>query len=255
MNQFILSPFALDARVPLLDRLARPGWVVNAPTLSGDDTMARMGGVHTALADLVERAVKHGQRPVTIGADCCQSLAVRAGLRRAGLDPIVVWFDAHGDFNTWETSPSGFIAGMSLAMHVGRGDQRLLDGLALTPMPEADVILSDARDLDPAEGVALRGSNVAHVTRVEDLAAHVPGGRPIYVHLDVDVIDAADAPAMHYSVRGGPSLAALLDAAARLHATGRVAAVSVTTWDLARDDDRTTERVCLRVLDALIGER
>jgi arginase family enzyme len=75
------------------------------------------------------------------------------------------------------------------------------------------------------------------------------------VHLDVDVIDAADAPALQYSVRGGPSLDALVDAAARLHATGRIAAVSVTTWDLARDADRATERVCLRVLDALIAGR
>lgn len=254
VNQFILSPFFLDQRAAPMDRLAMPGWIVNTPPLEGDGTTARMGAVHRPLADLVERAVRGGHRPISIGGDCCQTLAVMAGLRRAGVDPALVWLDAHGDFNTWDTSPSGFIGGMPLAMHVGRGDLTLLQQLALSPMSETDVVLSDARDLDPDERVSLEGSAVAHVGRIEDLLARIPDTRPIYVHFDVDIVDAGEAPAMLYPVSGGPTVATMTDVARRIRATDRLAAVSVTVWALDRDHDRRTERACLSVLDALVAD-
>lgn len=250
-NRFFLTPFALDQRVELMDRLAGADWIVNMATPEPGDTMARIAAVHRPLATLVENAVASGHRPISIGGDCCQTLAVRAGLQRAGVDPVLVWLDAHGDFNTRETSPSGFIGGMPLAMHVGRGDMTLMQQLALQPMAEADVVLSDARDLDPGERVSLERSAVTHVTRVEDVLARLPEGRPIYVHLDVDVIDARETPAMSYPVNGGPSLAAMMTTAARIRETGNLVAVSMTTWALDRDEDRRTERACLAVLDAL----
>jgi arginase len=255
MNQFILSPFSLDQRATVMDRLATPEWIVNMPALDGDGTTARMGAVHRPLAELVERAVIGGRRPVSIGGDCCQTLPVMAGLRRAGVDPILVWLDAHGDFNTWDTSPSGFIGGMPLAMHVGRGDLTLLEQLALAPMSETDVVLSDARDLDPQERISLAGSGVAHVGRIEDLLTRIPDTRPIYVHFDVDIIDAREAPAMSYPVTGGPTVATLTDVARRIRASDRLAAVSVTVWALDRDQDRQTERACMGVLDALVADR
>jgi arginase len=133
-NEFVLSPFALDARDASMDRLARAAWTINTPTLEGDHTMARIGSVHGPLADLVQHAIMEGRRPVNVGGDCCQSIAVIAGMRRAGLDPAIVWLDAHGDFNTWETSPSGFIGGMPLAMLVGRGELTLLQQLGSHPL-------------------------------------------------------------------------------------------------------------------------
>ncbi len=253
-NQFLLSPFALDAREASMDRLARPEWIINASALEGENAMARMGSVQRGLADLVERAIAHGHRPVSIGGDCCQTIAMMAGLRRAGIDPAIVWLDAHGDFNTWDTSPSGFIGGMPLAMLVGRGELTLLDQLGLQPMAEHDVILCDARDLDPGERVSLESSSVTHVARAEDLSAHIPGDRPLYVHFDVDIIDADEAPAMLYPVTGGPTVAAMTELARRLRETNRVAAVSVTVWSLDRDHDRRTEQACMSVLDALVDD-
>lgn len=252
-NQFILTPFALDVRQPSMDRLAQPAWMVNTPTLEGDTTMARMGNVQRGLADLVQRTIADEHRPVSIGGDCCQSIAMMAGLRRAGLDPAMVWLDAHGDFNTWDTSPSGFIAGMSLAMLVGRGELTLLQQLGLQPMAERDIALCDARDLDPGERVSLHGSMVTHVTRVEDLPAHLPADRPLYLHFDVDIIDAGEAPATLYPVKGGPTVAALIEVAQQIRETNRLAAVSMTAWALDRDDDRTTERACISVLEALVS--
>lgn len=249
-NTFVLTPFFLDARAPLLDRLAPPGAIVNAPVLADGDRLARMGEVHRPLADVVRGVVADGRRAVSVGGDCCQAIGIMSGLRRAGIDPVLVWLDAHGDFNTWETSPSGFLGGMPLAMLVGRGDQTLLHQLRLPAMAETDVIVSDARDLDPEERVSLQASAVTRVDRVADVAAHVPDGRPIFVHFDVDVIDSSDVPAVGYPVTGGPSAAEVRELAERLRDTGRLVAVSMTTWALDRDADRRTERVCLDVLRA-----
>jgi arginase len=253
VNQFLLTPFFLDRRASSLERLAAPRWRVIEPLMRDGDQLSRMGDVHDALAKQVRETAATGDRVVNIGADCCQTIAVMAGLRRTGLDPVLVWLDAHGDFNTWETSPSGFVGGMPLAMLVGRGDQRLLERLALPPMPETDVVLSDARDLDPEERIALQGSRVSHVTRVDELLARIPAGRPLYVHLDVDILDADEAPAMLYPVRGGPSAAGLARVASSIRESGRLVAVSVTAWELDRDPDRVTERACLQVLNALIA--
>lgn len=253
-NQFILSPFALDQRAPLMDRLAAPDWTVNAPSLSGDSMMARMRGVHEPLAEAVARTVAAGQRAVSVGGDCCQTIAVAAGLRRAGLDPVVVWFDAHGDFNTWDTSPSGYIAGMALAMLVGRGELTLLQQLDLAPLAETRCILSDARDLDPGERASLQASAVTHVG-IEQLLERLPADKPLYVHFDVDVIDAADAPASFFPVSGGPSADTMRSLARQLRETGRLVAVSVTPWRLDHPETPRTEQVCLEILDALTNDR
>ena len=74
-----------------------------------------------------------------------------AGLQAAGLSPVLVWLDGHGDFNIPETSPSGFLGGMPLAMMVGRGDPAFGRSVGLTPISEQDVWLVGARDIDPPE--------------------------------------------------------------------------------------------------------
>lgn len=249
----LLTPFLLDTRMHAMDRLATSEWSLNAPLLGDGDTMTQMSHWQRPLADLVTQTVSKGELPISIGADCCQTVPVMAGLGRAGLAPVLVWLDAHGDFNTWETSPSGFIGGMPLAMLVGRGDQQLLQQLDLDPIPETDVVLTDARDLDPEERLGLERSAVTHVRHVDELLASVPADRPLYVHFDCDIIDPNDAPAMLYPVSGGPSLDAMLAVATRLRDTGRIVAVSMTAWALDRDSDRRTEGACLQTLHALVG--
>jgi arginase len=252
-NEFLLTPFFLDSPAPLLNRLARPAWTVNRPAIDGNSQPARVGATHRPLVERVRAAAVAGRRPVSIGGDCLQTAAVLAGLRQAGLDPVVVWLDAHGDFNTPETSPSGFIGGMPLAMLVGRGEPWLRENVGLSPISERDIILSDARDLDPGEADNLADSQVAHVRAVADVPNRVPSSRPLYVHFDTDIIDVREAPAMRYPVAGGPSVSDLRRMAQALHRTHTVAAVSMTVWDVGRDVDGQTERSCLSVLDALIG--
>lgn len=251
-NRWIVTPYALGARYPEMERLSGAEGTVNRVALDEADQIARMASVHAALGSSVETAVRGGDRPVAAVGDCCQTIGVLAGLQRAGLDPIVVWLDAHGDFNTGETTVTGFLGGMPLAMIAGHGDQTLTRGAGLRPCAEADIFLSDARDLDPAERALLARSRV-HRPSIASLADAVPAGRPIYVHFDVDVLDPSDAPALHYIVPGGSPVADVQAMMSALAATGRVAAVSMAVWDLAADADRRTERMCLDVLHGLIG--
>jgi arginase len=178
-------------------------------------------------------------------------LPVIAGLQRAGVAPRLLWLDAHGDFNTAETSPSGFIGGMPLAMLVGRGDQWLLDHLRMAPFPERDVVLFNARDLDPLEQDALAASEVKHLKTLEALAAEPLGDRPLHIHLDADVINPLDCPAVHYPARGGPRLAELEEAMCRLVSAARPVSFSMTTWIVDQDTDGRSQLAGMRILDAI----
>ena len=249
----IVTPFFLDRSVPQLERLRGEG-ELNCPALAGADQLARLAEIHRPLAQRVAVAVRSGKRPVSLAGDCCTTIGVVAGLQQAGVHPTLVWLDAHGDFNTPETTPSGFIGGMPLAMLVGRGDQTLVEAAGMTPLPETSVYLSDARDLDPEEGAAVRRSAIHHVTDLSELPQRLPAEAPLYVHLDVDVLDPADAPAVAYPAPGGPSLEDVEAVLAKLAATGRIVAVSVTAWDFGKDGDGRTERACRRLIAALQGE-
>jgi len=251
-DQFVLTPFFLDEPLPGLAPLAAPGWIVNQTDLPPGAKQARMVRLYRPLATAVATAIHSGARPVSLAGDCCTTIGVLAGLRQAGLTPTLIWLDAHGDFNTWETTPSGFLGGMPLAMLVGRGEQTMPQGVGLAPLPEANVILSDGRDLDPGEREALAASRVTHLPDVAQLLDRPLPDGPLYVHFDTDVIDPAEAPAMNYPAPGGPSAAALRRVFAHLAGTGRVTAVSVSAWNPELDADGRTQAVVLDLLSALL---
>ncbi len=251
-STFILTPFFLDEHEEGLEAVARPGWRVNRPSLPAGETQARMVALYRPLRDAVAEAVGQGSRPVSVAGDCCTTLAVLAGLQQAGVAPSLIWFDAHGDFNTWETTPSGFLGGMPLAMAVGRGEQTMVEGVGLTPLTEERVILTDARDLDPGEREAVEGSAVTHVPWVEGLLERELPAGPLYVHFDVDVLDPEEAPAMNYPAPDGPPAETLRRVFRRVEESGRVAAVSLSSWAPELDEDGRSRRVCLSLLEELI---
>lgn len=253
-DQFILTPYFLDQVEADLVEMPQAGWWVVDKDLPDGDRTTRMGALYGALAGKVREAVENGRRPVSIAGDCCATIGVLAGLQQAGLEPTLIWFDAHGDFNTWETTPSGFLGGMPLAMAVGLGEQTLLDGAGLTPWPVTKVILTDGRDLDPGERENVAGSAIIHLPDINRLLepGGIPNG-PLYVHFDVDIIDPAEAPAMNYPAPGGPTAEQLNSVFRALAQTGRVVAISVSLWEPTLDNDGQTERVVMRALDTLLG--
>jgi arginase len=212
-----------------------PGFVVPEPNVTIDPPLApgpaqhRMGVLYRALAE----AVASTDRPIVYAGDCLATIGALGGLQRKGVEPTVVWFDAHGDFHTWETTPSEFLGGMPLAMLVGRGEQTVMIGAGASPIDEARVVLVDARDLDDSEPVA--GSRLNHVT-LEELEAAIPLEGDLYVHVDVDVVDPAEMPAVNYPSPGGPSLAGVASSLAMLGSSGRVVAVSLSSWNPALPD-------------------
>lgn len=249
----ILTPFFLDEPVPGLLDLVGPDWEINQPAFAGDSKQLRMIALYRPLAAAVATAVADGRRPVSIAGDCCTAIGVLAGLQQAGLAPTLIWLDAHGDFNTWDTTPSGFLGGMPLAMLTGRGEQSLVKGVGLKPLPDTRVILSDARDLDAGERELVAESGVVHVTAVADLLEMPLPDGPLYVHFDVDVLDPAFAPAMNYPAPGGPQPEVVGAVFRRLKESGRVTAVSVSAWNPELDTDGRTRDVVMALVGELVG--
>lgn len=248
----IFTPFFLDESLPGLEPAYQPQWQRNQPPLPEGGQQQRMAAIYEPLARAVAAAIDRGERPVSVAGDCCATLGMLAGLQRAGVDPQLIWFDAHGDFNTPETSPSGFLGGMPLAMLVGRGDLTMPNALNLKPLPENQVILTDARDLDPGERELVEQASIIHLKSAHDLLRFPLSGRPIYIHFDVDILDPQEAPAMSYPVPGGISAEDLRTVFARLMDTNQVAAVSMSCWNPAVAGADKTRQICMGVFSALL---
>lgn len=251
-NAWIVTPYFFDRPDPALTEAvpAAQPYLLNAPRAVADRSPAALGQLHRPIAAFVRDHAARGARPVSVAGDCGASLPVMAGLQQAGLAPVLVWLDAHGDFNTPQTSPSGFLGGMPLAMMVGRGDPALARESGLRALPEADVWLVDARDLDPLEAEAVAGSGL-HRGSVRDLR-HLVFDRPVHLHIDNDIVDAREVPANNYPVPGGPSLDQTCRALAGFKAANRIAAVSFSGWNGRLEGAGRTARACARLLRAAL---
>jgi arginase len=224
----ISVPYHLDEDRADLDLPFAADVTVTVPLPDGDE-WRRMAALYGPVADEVHAAVAAGRRPIVQSGDCTTSLGVVAGLQRAGLDPAVVWFDAHGDVQTLETTASGYLGGIALRLLVGYRPELIADALALRPVAEERVTLVDARDLDPPEAEYLARAAI----RRRSVAAAADGLPPglLYLHLDVDVARPEDLPGLLYPAAGGPALTEVARAVAAVLSTGRVVAVGLAcTW-------------------------
>ncbi|MDA0245658.1 MAG: arginase family protein [Chloroflexi bacterium] len=250
-----LTPYFLDRYEPAL--LELPHEAVNEAGLleTAVSIQERVLPLFHQIADWVAETAADGRVPISWAGDCCASLPVLAGLQRAGIAPRLLWLDAHGDFNTWETTPSGFLGGMPLAMMVGLGEQTWLEALQMNTLPAQDVILADGRDLDPGERDLVEQSGIGHVPVWEDVQAAVgEDERPLWVHFDVDVLRLEDVPAVSYPATGGPSHAQLRQLFAHLRGQGRLAAVSLSLYNPNLPGAAESQAVVLDLLAELVGE-
>lgn len=254
INQFILTPYYLDKPMEGLTAVATPDWIHNTPTLTGTNAQQRMIELYRPLAQQVAETVQKGNCPISIAGDCCTTIGVLAGLQHSGIQPTLLWLDAHGDFNTWETSPSGFLGGMPLAMITGRGDQTMMQGVGASLLPEKNIILTDARNLDPKEATLLVETAVQHIPHTSDLLTQQLPDGPIYLHFDTDLLDAADAPAMNYPEPNGPTMETMHQLFRQLAASGQVVAVSLSTWNPKLDEDGKSETAVMSLLNTLLSE-
>ncbi len=252
-NHFLLTPFYLDQPRNALTSLAQSDWTINSPILPDGATQTRMSAIHEPLAQLVAQTIRKGARPVSIAGDCCATIGVVAGLQRAGVNPVLLWLDAHGDFNTWETTPSGFLGGMPLAMLVGRGEATMANAMGLQPFEEARVVLSDARDLDPGEKTSLENSRVHHISDLRAVLASDVLNAPLYIHFDTDIVNPNDAPAQSYLAAGGPSANEMQEFFRALAQSKNIVAVSMCAWNPELDRDGKTQAVSMELLETLVN--
>ncbi|HZW84397.1 MAG TPA: arginase family protein [Nitrososphaerales archaeon] len=184
-----------------------------------------------------------------LGGECSVAVGALAGvLPRFQGKPSVLWMDAHGDFNTPETSPSGYVGGMCLAMACGRGPKLSPEVDALRPLvPEEGVVHVGSRDLDRPEAEAFAASparlftaqqvkTVGATESAEEVSRHLSDrGDWVFCHIDVDVVDPGEIPAVNYPTPGGLTAeeAALLIRAARM--TGKLRVLEVTSYNAMKD--------------------
>jgi arginase len=246
----IVTPWHLDEHIPAFPFPADVTETI-CPTLPAGPAPDRMTLLYQAVAGAVARAA----RPLLLSGDCPTALGAVAGLQRRYRDVAVVWLDAHGDFNTPAITISGYLGGMPLAMLTGRAPELFCDALGLRPVADADVVLADARDLDPAERDALTVSQVRRVPA--DPAAITSaldglGRMPVYLHLDVDVIDSEQLPGLRFPAGPGPAVTQIEECLAAVCTAADVRAACIAcAWLPDRISDQTTRATITRLAGAL----
>lgn len=242
----IFVPYHQDERLPN-DSIPLPvGDVVTVDVALPDgDVWQRLTALCEAVAATV--ASQTGPNGVTtvISGDCLVALGSITGIQRVGVDPSVVWFDAHGDVHTLQTSTSGYLGGMALRLAMGEHPERLAQQLGLRAVSEERAVLVDARDLDPAEVDFLATSELKRYP-VEDLNADVLPDGPIILHIDVDIVDVDELPGVRFPAPDGPSKSAVLAAAGRVLDTGRVVTLDIACpWNAAENQHEQQTRAHL----------
>jgi arginase len=248
MSDVILLPYHQDERLDDAAIVLPSGveaTLVDPPLPTADTQWPRLVALYEQLAHALDRGARQrGLRAVVVG-DCLASLGILAGLQRAGHDPSIVWFDAHGDIHTWTSSTSKYLGGMPLRMMLGGDPDKLTGPLRIRTLAEERAVLVDARDLDPGEVEFLATSRVRRASVADLSADDLPPG-PALVHIDLDVIDASEVPGMRFPVGNGPSSEAVLAAVARLYASGRVVLLSLSCpWYRTDDADLAAARTAL----------
>ncbi|PVG82440.1 arginase [Nocardioides gansuensis] len=198
------------------------------------------------MADRLDEVFGQGLLPVTALSRCAVALATLPVVARHRPDAVVVWFDAHADLNTPDSSSTGYLGGLASSGPLGLWDSGLGAGLATR-----NAVLVGARDIDAPEQELIDAETLALVKvgpSMADELRQVVGGRPVYVHIDCDVLDAGTVPT-DYLVPHGMTLDDL-HATAQALAKSELVGLEVGELESAADDTNPPTYVS-RLLDAL----
>jgi arginase len=227
-----------------------------------NDSVSASRAVGESLAGIIRASEAAGRVPFVLAGSCDASIGVLAGMddrSRCG----VIWIDAHGDFNTPESTESGFFPGMSLAVVTGHCYQRMWSRIGnAEPVPERVVLMLGVRDLSPTmERERLEASEIEVVSwekgrptadvaeSIEELASRVD---EVYLHVDNDALDPAVAPGVSdVPAPGGLSLEQLDDAIGTVAAQMRIRAASLTNFNPDRDAGDRTLEAGLRIIGTI----
>jgi arginase len=247
-------------RSGLVVQLEKAGHRVTARTLDlpPDARLAEIAAafeLSRAVAQAAAETIATGAFPLVLSGNCGPA-AMGCVAALAGRT-AVFWFDAHGDFNTPETTVSGFLDGMALAAITGRCWTRLVREIpGFTAVREDDVVAIGVRDLDAEEAVALQASSVRRVgarTLRHELSTAMAERhltrKPAYLHVDLDVLDPSEGRVNQFSTPGGLQLSELRWAMETIANGCQIRAASLTAFDPASDD---TGRASLTAVTAAV---
>lgn len=248
---------------------------INVPTpempARGTDSRLRylheVTQVSQTLADMVQRVVQGGHLPIVLGGDHSVAIGSLAGLSQKSKNYGVIWFDAHGDMNTAETTPTGNIHGMPLAVSLGYGHEDLIHigGFAGKVKPE-NVVLVGIRSIDAPEAALIRKAGVKCFTMAEidmkgmasvmqaaiDIASDGTDG--IHLSLDLDALDPMFAPGVGTPVNGGVTYREGHLAMEMLSKSKKLQSVDVVEVNPILDKQNQTAQMAVELLESLFGK-
>jgi arginase len=217
-----------------------------------DEDLRESRGCLLEAGGQVDDALAAERVPVIAAADCSISVTTLPAALRNRPDARVLWLDAHGDYNTPDTTGTGYLGGMCLAGACGEWDAGLGDTIA----PD-NVVLAGVRDLDGGERELLERSaaTVIGASTVETLVAvkNALDGAPAFVHLDLDVLDPEEFPAA-VPAPGGLSSDKLYDLMEAVAEDSELVGLEITAFEAPEDEDQRADmaETAMRVLDPLL---
>lgn len=246
---------------------------VNETVAPGDPRLKYLDPIVNVCRDLaerVDRSMRAGNVPVVLGGDHSLALGSVMGAAR-GRKLGLLWVDAHADFNTHETTPSGNVHGMPLAALCGFGTRKLLtlngadhDRAKIDPR---NVAIVGARDLDDQEKVLLREAGVT-VFSIEAIdrygiydvmtkAIHVASGNTdgVYLSLDLDSVDPRDAPGVGTPVPGGITFREAHLAVELVAECRRMVGMDIVEVNPILDQRNATAELAVRLGLSALGKR
>ena len=200
--------------------------------------------------------------PIILAGNCNTTVGAISGLPSQKLG--LIWFDAHGDFNTPETTTSGFLDAMGLSLITGHCWQEMAKKIpGYRALPEDQVLLVGARDFDDIEHSRLESSEIAHLRWDEIRELGIDKSMnphlhrlyrkvsQVYLHVDMDVHDANLAPANLYKPEGGLTPMEVKDAVRNITSQFHICGASVTAFDPDSDENNKGLNACIELIQLI----
>ncbi len=217
-----------------------------------------------ALAGVVEQIERRGSLPIVLGGDHSIAMGTLAGIRKAGRRSGVIYIDAHGDINTPETTPSGNVHGMPLAVAVGLATEPFakelrgsVDGAACVLLALRDVDRDESRNIKKAGVTAITMADIDRLgmsSAMERAIAVASKGDGIHLSLDVDAIDPDEAPGVGTPVRGGLTYREAQLAMEMLAASGKLRSIEVAEVNPILDRENRTAQLAVELIASALGQ-
>lgn len=224
--------------------------------------------VNDRLYHKVDEAMANGYFPLVLGGDHSISIGTIAGVAKHKRNLGLIWFDAHGDMNTDETTPSGNIHGMPLAVHLGLGNSALLNIGGFSPKIKSEhVVIIGARDLDPEERQLIRKTGITVFTMQEidrlgmsaiiqrALEIVTNGTDGVHLSLDLDGLDPQYAPGVGTPVIGGITYREAHLAMEMLAESGVLTSCEFVEVNPILDRENMTAKTAVSLISSLFGEK